>query len=500
MTAYLHLGRYGDIINTLPLLKWLADRSGEPVRLIVAEKYTDVLDGVSYVIPLVYPGEFPELLQAIAWGRTKGYRVINLQVYGHGHHQSRLERSFCVEQWRNGGHQNLFGLPLVFDRRDEARERRLLAQHDGKGPLVLVAGAGFSSPFTHADAMLADIRKRFPSAHVVDLSAVRAHRIYDLLGLFDAASCLVTIDTAHAHLAIGSKVPTVMWATDRPTMWHGAPERKGQVFYGRYGEYEQRRDEMLEAIASLVKTKKRPQVKDKVQRIVHVYPAHHMTGEALRRHRAAKETWKRCADITPWVDLPMAPSMAPRTANDIGEQRDLIYMRDLIDFGRQVAKPSDIILVSNSDVAFVEGFSHDVLSAIEQHGAFFTHRWDMPGRLRTLSREEVKRMKWYPGSDVFGFSRVWWDKHGTRFPDMITGAEFVDAVLRQLIKQRAAPTAEIHAAVYHEKHVSHWERNRNSAAQVHNRLLAEAWFRKHGTDDLDPFGPKQAARIRAGRK
>lgn len=501
MTAYLHLGRYGDIINTLPLLKWLSDRAGEPVRLIVAEKYADVLEGVSYVIPLVYEGEFPELLQAIAWGRSKGYRVINLQVYGHGHHQSRIEKSFCIEQWRNGGHQDLFGLPLVFDRRDEARERRLVAQHDNPKPLILVAAAGFSSPFADAHRLFKQLARTFPQAHVVDLSQVKAARIYDLLGLFDVASCLVTIDTAHAHLAIGSKVPTVMLATDKPTMWHGAPKRAGQIFYCRYSDYLDKEAEMLDAIAYVVKKKTRPQVKDRPHRIIHVYPAHKMTGEALRRHKAARATWQLCYDAGNWMELPLTPDMAPRTAKGIGDPRDLLFMRDLIEFARPFAKgANDIIVVSNSDVAFVDGFTHDVLSAVEQHGAFFTHRWDVAGPLRPLSKEAVKRQKWYPGSDVFGFSKSWWDKHGRIYPDMITGAEFVDAVLRQLIKMRASTTAEIHAAVYHEKHVSHWERNRNSPAQLHNRELAEKWFKRYGTDDLDPFGKKQAAVIRAKRR
>lgn len=47
---------------------------------------------------------------------------------------------------------------------------------------------------------------------MLDLGKIRAHRIYDLLGFYDRAIGLITTDTATAHLAPASKVPT-LWFT-----------------------------------------------------------------------------------------------------------------------------------------------------------------------------------------------------------------------------------------------------------------------------------------------
>ena len=42
------LRRNGDIISLLPLLKFMADANGQPVRLVVHRDYAGVLEGVSY--------------------------------------------------------------------------------------------------------------------------------------------------------------------------------------------------------------------------------------------------------------------------------------------------------------------------------------------------------------------------------------------------------------------------------------------------------------------
>ena len=42
---------------------------------------------------------------------------------------------------------------------------------------------------------------------MVSLASFKATRIYDLLGLYDIAAGLVSIDTATTHLAAASKVP-----------------------------------------------------------------------------------------------------------------------------------------------------------------------------------------------------------------------------------------------------------------------------------------------------
>jgi hypothetical protein len=573
--SYIHLGRYGDIINTLPLLRLVAEQHG-PVKQVVSGRYADVLDGVSYVEPVVFEGPFEDLTGAMAMAYHVGLKAVNLQVYGHGYSQQRHTGSFVHEQWRNAGMVQHWGAPLVFDRRDAAREAALVAAVrrtgsrglgrtginavDARGypqmgkmhslplvnavggdgmraadsaddadfslatargaragdvdkPLVLVASHGFSSPFAQGKALLQELVERHGHhATVVDLSTVHAHRIYDLLGLMDAAACLVTIDTAHMHLAHGSRVPVVALSTPGPTPWHGAAKRAGHVWYGKYNELERRKAELLETVATCIAAAERAAVpvmplreaREVITvdgpRILHTYPIYAMGADALRRHRTAVESWDRNRDER-WVDVPVAPEALRRSSRGIGDARDLPYLRDVVDRAvAQSTREDDVILYTNSDVCLVEGLGSEILAAAQRHGAFFTHRWDFVRPVSTVRRHTIATGRWYPGSDAFGFTVAWWREHGHRYPDMLVGAEFVDCVLRQLIKKVCGKEAEVHHAVYHEKHLSHWEQQRGNAANLHNQALAQRWFSERGTDDLDPFSPEEAERIRQRRR
>lgn len=489
--VYVQLGRYGDIINTLPLLHLLAQEQQRPVQLMVARKYADVLDGVSHVQPVVYEGAFEDLAGALKL--LAGQPHTNLQVYGRGMSMRRQTTSFIREQWHRAGRAAQWGAPLVFDRRNAAREQELVQRHCDGRPLVLLGLSGHSSPFAHAERMKQRVAELCsPHAQVLDLATVQAHRIYDLLGLYDKAACLVAIDTSHQHLAHGSTVPVLALSTDGPTRWHSSPRRTGHVFYARYDQYEAREHELLDAMRALLN--EAGCALPTPPRMLHVYPWYTMQGDALRRHTTAAATWQNAGG---WTDLPFA--RAPRDARALGDPRDLPYMRDMVEHAlAQATKDDDVVVLSNSDVCVVPHMTRLMHDAVQRHGAFYTHRWDFA---KPVGRHtDPAHGKWYPGSDLFGFSVRWWREHGHRYPDMLAGAEYVDCVLRQLIKQVCGTGAEVHRAVYHEKHASAWERDRHCASNRYNRLLAEAWFAQHGTDDLDPFGPVEAERIRARRR
>lgn len=503
-TTYVHLGRFGDIINTLPLLQLEAKRTGKPVPLVVAHHYASVLDGVSYVEPVVWYGHFEALPEAIAWAKaTRGGRVVNLQVYGHGYTQPKRTGSFLLEQWANANLLERWGSPLEFDRRDLEEEAKLLATVDHGRPLVLVAAHGFSSPFTQGPALMEALRARLGSkASVVDLSAVKARRVYDLLGLMDAAACLIAIDTMHLHLAHGSPVPVIALATDGPTEWHASARRAGHVMYLRYREFAAKLPEILNTVEDLVTMQREVKAIRVVpgdDRLLHVYPLPALTGDALRRHRTARASWDRARDIR-WVDVPAAASNLPRDARSIGSGRDLPFVRDLVELAvARSTSDEDVVMLSNTDVCVVSGIADQLLRVVRERGACFTHRWDFVGSVAHITAARVPTGKWYPGSDLFAFTVAWWKAHGQRYPDMLMGAEFVDAVLRQLIKETAGVDAEVHHAVYHEKHDNNWSREPHSAEALHNARLAQAWFAERGTDDLDPFSPTEASRIRAKR-
>lgn len=530
--TFVHLGRYGDVLNTLPLLKQIADQ-GHTVQQVIAAKYADALDGVSYVRPIVYHGAFEDLRGALDFTRMHDPGAVNLQVYGKDMPMQRHTDSFVREQWHRAGLAQLWGtLPLVMDRRDPDRERELMARVRGgdERPLVLLAVSGYSSPFAGGADLVTAVQQRFDQqAKVVLLDAVKAVRAYDLLALFDAAACLVTIDTMHMHLAQGSTVPVIGLSTDGPTPWHASARRPGMVWHGHYGDWPAQRTEILNAIASRLnttamdtpkKTNKRskprnsadaPATPPTVQakpalprepRIAHTYPAYAPTGDALRRMRTAEASWQRAyAGGGEWIAAPYAVDPGLRSARTLGDARDLPFVKDMVE-ATIIANDlhdEDVVLLTNSDACFCEGIAYELHHLCGLHGACYTHRWDFPWSVEHITRAGIHTGKWYPGSDAFAFTVRWWRAHRADYPDMLMGAEYVDAVLRQLIKLRAHPTSELHLAVYHEQHPNEWSRNRMSPANLHNARLARAWFARNQCDDLDPFDAQAAARIRSTR-
>ncbi len=266
------LGANGDIAALLPWMKWEADRTGEPIRLLVASPYLPLLEGVSYVTPIEWgfknkkmPGTFHQLHDARRYLKINvpDCEVKVLQFYGSG--ETVTFPSFLHEMFYNAGALCLWDkLPLVFDKRDRVREAKLRLKFcpHPRRPTILVATKGKSSPFKYAKQLLHLVQSEFGSTHnVIDLNKVVAEKPFDLLGLYDEADALVTIDTMHAHLSRASTVPTFVWARDYPNTWHGIPWEARFKFHARYGSYPKRKDEFLRRMGEVIGgTVERPEI------------------------------------------------------------------------------------------------------------------------------------------------------------------------------------------------------------------------------------------------
>ena len=106
--------------------------------------------------------------------------------------------------------------PLVFDKRDARRELDLYNRMPHDKPLLLCnLSSSVSSPFPQGGEILANVRGMFESMfEIVDLSQIFADRIYDLLGLMDRASALVSIDSAQLHLVAATDIPVIAIVND----------------------------------------------------------------------------------------------------------------------------------------------------------------------------------------------------------------------------------------------------------------------------------------------
>lgn len=249
-TVFCHLGRNGDMISMCPAFAEIFRRTGQKPIVISAEPFSQVLDGTSYVqahplkvhwhkgMPIarhiaetqyqskpIVPRwwDYPELLDE-ATDLTKG--DLTLRMFGKEWRiDTKKYPNYQASMWIKSGFtiKDMMTLPLVFDQRDPERELALInyAQRINKlsRPLLLYNFNGISSPFGYSPEVFDVMRPFKHKFHFVDLSQLKAHRIYDLLGLYDTAAGLVTSDTATLHLAAASKVPYIGFVIDG---WNGS--------------------------------------------------------------------------------------------------------------------------------------------------------------------------------------------------------------------------------------------------------------------------------------
>lgn len=487
-TLFLQTGRAGDILNALPLAQRHMLKTGERPLFMVAKAYAELLEGVSYVQPVIFEGEFTDTLAAIFKARQLTSNVVVSQIYGKAISNREMCTSFARESWAAANSDVPWGtLPLLIDKRDTAREAALLAKHWPRvaGPVVLTALRGTSSPFPFARDFAANLPRMLGKEFtVVDISGVKAERFYDLLGLFDRAACLVTIDTGHLHLAHASDVPVVALITRSPSRWHGSPWRPNHAGRFYYDEFPAVMSGAVAAIKAAVASAERP-------RLVHTWADWRRDwpdAETCRRMDVAEASWAMEYAAAPGYWRPAKFNIAARDSTHVGDTMPIPFLKDVLEHAASFCRTdSDVIAFTNSDVCFAPGITGHVLEHMTRNGCAFTHRWDFDRLYSPFATEGmVRKGKFYPGSDAFFFTRAWWREHGWEYPDMLLGREKNDEVLRQLIKLHGGE--EIEACIYHEKHRSFWEARENfesNRGNIYNRQLATKWFINTGLTEND---------------
>lgn len=485
---YISLGRYGDIIGILPAIQEHYFETGIKPLLMVAREFAGLLDGMSYLEPLIWKGPWQHCLEADATARSlhPECEIINCAVYGIGFKFNRQSANFQRDAWRLTRTRSVFGtLPLVFDQRDHDREKALAASviGDPKDPFVLTCYSGSSAPFTGGPAINDALRAR--GFRVVDVSEVRAERIYDMLWLLEQASCLVVSDAALLHLA--KAVPhldIVSLVPDRADKWNRCtwlPQYIGRIYYS---EAIVRPDWVVDAVI----------LKEAQPKLVHAYC---FTGpvdvETHRRMLVAHRSWQDEYERTGrWLAAPVAASDLSRdSSTELGDPKPAPFYRDVINHALDRCRPQDIVVISNADVGFTPGITGWIIDAMMRSGAIFAHRWDAFCPLTDPIRGEhiVSALKWYPGSDLWAFKASWWKQHGSQYPDMIIGREAGDMVLRHLVKNHGG--VEIPRSVWHEKHDSYWEHygmKESLPGNRKNRELAMEFLDRYGGDWNDWSG------------
>lgn len=241
-TIIVQLGRYGDILNILPVCKRISEQYGKPT-LMVAKQFSDLLDAVPYVHKYVYDGNFGDVEKAVELAQSKFQLVVTSQVWGHSYRVPHLCESYNMESWRMAGFlPHWADADMVLELDVPNRVNISL-----RPSICVCLSSGFSSPFKQWLGVQESITRQFSGEFdIVDLAQMHCDRIYDLLRWMRSARIIITSDTAILHLASACKTPVIALVNDDP--WLGSTPRCNCILRLRYADVLGRLGEINELI------------------------------------------------------------------------------------------------------------------------------------------------------------------------------------------------------------------------------------------------------------
>jgi hypothetical protein len=213
--AFFQMGRYGDLILLLPAFQEWARVTGHPTIVVTSNEFGTVFDGVSYVHAVKLPHNWHlEAGLALRYAQKLYPHIVRIQLHGVGLPPATPDSlaSYSFSMWERTGLLDKYHfLPLVFDRRSPEGEAALIKKWKRTDkPLLLTNFHGATSPYGDEFKMIEALCKNFGDKfEFVNVNEARGYRIYDLLGLMDVASGLITIDTSSLHLAAGARCPYI---------------------------------------------------------------------------------------------------------------------------------------------------------------------------------------------------------------------------------------------------------------------------------------------------
>lgn len=494
------LGRYGDLIGILPILQHINDHYGKPA-LMVSREFAGLLEGVGYVDPVIVDLKNNQLLPALDMARKKFKFVINAQVWGDGFHQERLTESFNMEAWFQCGMLPQFyndAMRPVFDRRDTKRESEFMAKTmhvDGRPMIAVALRNSVSSPWSGGEAIQKAIEREFGQTHnIYDLQAHRATVIYDLLGVLESSVCLVSVDTGMLHLAAATNVWTV--ALTNPKEWLGSIPRCNLIDCMSYEKATA--EKVLGSIRFALEMPKgdfkflQPATSQPIRKIFHAVEMHDNAPDA-RKIRA----WNS------WDKLYQTGAVIPahywnyaRSAADIGDPRNLPYLKDVLANAMEMAGDDDILFFTNDDICVHPELPEALRFYAGVYKAVCSRRCEWPRNITPPNgaltpKAWAQKSKPHMGRDLFAFTKDWLVRYWDEIGDSILAASDWDLHLAALIRHKHGIIttrknleqdffpAEIPLGyIGHEAHENEWSKpaNVNTApSQRHNRTLFKAW-------------------------
>jgi hypothetical protein len=498
--AVLELGRYGDILNILPVCKYIAEHYEKPL-LAVSKEFAPLLDGVSYVTPLPLDLPYDKVNQAMTICRQKAELVICAQVYGESYNPEKLRPCYSWDSWQQAGFGELYmdkwTHPLVIDRRDRLREDNFARSKLSSKPTILLnISRGISSPYNDHAKFTELLRTNWSEKyHIVDIGQTNAQQICDLLGMYDKAALLITSDTATLHLAAASDIPVIALVNDID--WLATIPRCNCVYRVRYCDAVQNFAVVNMTIDNLAKVKRcairppKPFVKPK-RRIVHAVEWHPELADDPRKSKA-RESWKALY-AQGVIQTPYA--VYKRNSGELGCRRSLPFLKDVLAHGLASADdPNDIVFWTNDD-----NILHPRLPlALEMHLSIFDactsqrREFSKPYPTTPVTPDEVVAMSEdHLGRDLFAATAGWLRRYWNEIPDFLLGVPVFDLCLAAMVRSKRgfktdrnniatnyAPCELRLGYVSHERHPSFWNTlPASDPATQHNHNEFRKWAEK----------------------
>lgn len=242
MRAYVQLGKIGDILSVVPMLD-----DGDV--MVVSKQYAHVMQRIP-VKTCEYDGDWTDLVGAIRFAKARFPDVVVPQMHGGKEFPMRHRTpSFQLDQWQRCGklsewdNRPLNVIPSPFTPLSEK-------------PHILYADHSQSSPFLHKDDLYKVLKESFPDMEVIRLSETWLDNFCDFVSIYNHAAAIVSVETAHLHLAKASKIPIIALATDTPSKWHGSAYSKRFAFHCRYGDYMARKEELVAELKCAIDKKR----------------------------------------------------------------------------------------------------------------------------------------------------------------------------------------------------------------------------------------------------
>lgn len=444
------LRRAGDIIALIPLLKKLSDE--HDVKLIVHQDFVPLVEGTSYITPIPWNGDWEDPLTP-----TRIFGAVNAQVFGKGVKPDTRKGNFASDAWSKLGHPWNRYSPLVFDRRSADREQALAdSVFKTDKPKILVKLHGFSSPFPHTGFVMSRLQEFQDSAEIVVLDNVKAERLFDLLGLMDRASCLVSADTVTLWLARASKVPMIMFANGNG--YGGSPPVGNTILRIPYSQVMEKWNYAYDLIKHAVNH-------FSGNGIVHVFSSFKPSDPVeLSRTMAAQQTWSLIQSRK------LSFTGNRNGINAIRDSRDVPFVKDMINEAFATG-PENICLITNNDIEFIPGLQETIVKSCDEYGCFWSYR--LNGSFTDTDE----------GADCFGITRRWWNLHQHLIPDFLLGYWWWDDIMIRVMRWSGCNEQ---MRMYHHTPHPGVSNRLTTPGQAYNVKIAEQWLETWNEKHLKP--------------